>query len=128
MRDKRKKGKMDNMGDKIAFFTYDGNCSDLVWRWNEKMEVFVVGSVLNFQRQYIACQLLRETLTPSPLMNEIMGTSITKEEAGSDPAMSVAVSAPTSANIDLPVLNDAQEQAAREFLFSRDRLLHIVQG
>jgi hypothetical protein len=103
-------------GDKLLFSVY---CRRFELEVDQSVEIFPVCSILNYQRQYVACK--NESLE-QVLQNELLGKR-------KDSEITARRAAPVeSLDIDIPPLNVVQEKAADNFLCASDQMIHIVQG
>jgi hypothetical protein len=154
--DKRneKKEKNKKEGDRLTFDVYGSHeVSEGV-----DLEMHFVTSILNFQRQFLACKLHNENsqfggeilgnrpveddegqyATSASVSNHAFDSNIHRvdgTEAGFDSNIHSAdttgaeqVSTKATGSIVIPALNEAQQKAVDDFLFCAERKIHIVQG
>ena len=116
-------------GDKISFhhhgdlFTRFQECPD----GGEDFDIFPVATILNFQRQFMACKNFDANSSFGGTLHGIVPAAMENNKIGDDEA-SVESAPSHSFDLDIPILNDSQNSAANKFLTSTEKEIQIIQG
>ena len=119
-----------NHGDKISFHQYGNQFTSLCEcpDGGEAFEIFPVATILNFQRQFVACENFQGNSSFGGALHGMVPEAVENDKIGA-----VHSVLPFSLDVDIPLLgipllNDSQSSAANKFLTSTAKEIQIIQG